>query len=117
MLLRKDRVKPSLVTLAIALASHEMLVVTPIIVQVAHDVVEVVDNRLVAAVARIAGAEVAAAGCRTWSVSLELLATRLPSVASYAAKLARGCRQGRPGIAKPAGCGLSRDRCLSQDGA
>jgi hypothetical protein len=54
---RKDRVKPLLVTLAIALASHEMLVVTPIIVQVAHDVVEVVDNRLVTAVARIAGAE------------------------------------------------------------
>ena len=74
---RKDRVKPLLVTLAIALASHEMLVVTPIIVQVAHDVVEVVDNRLVAAVARIAGAEVAAAGCRTWSVSLELLAAAL----------------------------------------
>ena len=74
---RKDRVKPSLVTLAMALASHEMLVGTPIIVQVAHDVVEVVDNRLVAAVARIAGAEVAAAGCRTWSVSLELLAAAL----------------------------------------
>ena len=66
--LEEGSVKPSLVTLVIALASHEMLVVTPIIVQVAHDVVEVVDNRLVAAVARSVGAEVAAAGCRTWSV-------------------------------------------------
>ena len=43
--------------------------------------------------------------------------TRSPSAASYTAKLSRGCRQGRPGIAKPAGGGLGRDRCLGQGGA
>jgi hypothetical protein len=43
--------------------------------------------------------------------------TRSPSAASDAAKLLRGCRQGRPGITKPAGGGLGRDRCLGQGGA